>query len=104
MTDQATLDVGQVVRHRLFDYRGVICDVDPVFMHSEEWYDQMAKTQPPKDEPWYRVLVHDSPMETYVAQRNLEPDESHEPVNHPEVAHYFMDFDGQRYRLAQRIN
>jgi heat shock protein HspQ len=58
-TGEARLQVGQVVRHRLFDYRGVIYDVDPVFSLSEEWYEQMARSRPPKDQPWYHVLVDD---------------------------------------------
>ena len=49
--------IGQLVHHRLFNYRGVVYDVDPVFMLPDEWYEQVALSRPPKDEPWYRVLV-----------------------------------------------
>ncbi len=52
--------VGQIVRHKLFDYRGVVVDVDPTFQSTEDWYQQMAKSHPPKDRPWYHVLVHDA--------------------------------------------
>ncbi|NIO43054.1 MAG: heat shock protein HspQ, partial [Burkholderiales bacterium] len=82
---RAKFHVGQLVHHRLFDYRGVIADVDPSFQGTEEWYQHVARTKPPKDEPWYRVLVHKAQHETYVAERNLEPDTSGTPVEHPLV-------------------
>ena len=80
---------GQIIHHRRFDYRGVIVDVDPVFQGSDQWYEQMARSHPPKDEPWYHVLVHDNPIETYVAERNLEADASGKAVNHPYVRQFF---------------
>jgi heat shock protein HspQ len=104
MEKHATASVGQLIRHRLFDYRGVVVDVDPVFMQSDEWYEAVAKSRPPKDEPWYHVLVHDSDHSTYVAQRNLEPDESAEPINHPELGRYFAEFSEGRYVLRAREN
>ena len=85
MTRTARFAVGDVVRHRLFDYRGVVYDVDPEFMLSERWYEEVARSRPPKDEPWYRVLVHGATHETYVAERNLEPDPGDEPIVHPLV-------------------
>ena len=78
---QAQFFIGQRVHHRLFDYRGVVVDVDPVFQGTDEWYEQVARSRPPRDEPWYHVLVHDAGNETYVAERNLFGDDSHEPVN-----------------------
>lgn len=99
---QANWHIGQLVHHKLFDYRGVIYDVDPVFMLSDEWYEQVAKSRPPKDEPWYRVLVNDSDQETYVAERNLEADNSGEEVNHPEVDSYFAGFENGQYRFKQQ--
>ena len=68
----AQFSIGQVIHHSRFGYRGVIVDVDATFQHSEEWYDSMARSRPPKDQPWYHVLVHDSDHMTYVAERNLE--------------------------------
>ena len=52
--------VGQIVYHNRFDYRGVVVDVDASFQGSEAWYDQVARSRPPKDKPWYRVLVDDA--------------------------------------------
>ena len=104
MDKHALAAVGQLVRHKLFDYRGVVVDVDPVFMQTEEWYDTVARSRPPKDEPWYRVLVHDSNQQTYVAERNLELDHSTEPVNHPQLTEFFVDFSDGRYVPSQRHN
>lgn len=97
----AKWNVGQLVQHRLFGYRGVIYDVDAEFLLTDEWYEQMAKSRPPKDEPWYRVLVDGSDVETYVAQCNLEPDELHEPIEHPDIARVFKSFNGDRYVAGQ---
>lgn len=104
MDKHAIASVGQLVRHKLFDYRGVVVDVDPEFMQSQEWYETVARSRPPKDEPWYRVLVHNSNQQTYVAQRNLELDPSDEPVNHPQLGEFFERFTEGRYVPSQRAN
>ena len=104
MRKAAQFGVGQLVHHRLFDYRGVVYDVDPQFRGSEEWYETMARSRPPKDEPWYHVLVHDATHTTYVAERNLEPDESDAPIRHPLIDDYFEGMSGHGYRPARRIN
>jgi heat shock protein HspQ len=88
-TPRARFHIGQLVHHKLFDYRGVIADADATFQGSEDWYETMAKTKPPKDKPWYHVLVHDASHMTYVTERNLEPDLSGEPVVHPALQLYF---------------
>jgi heat shock protein HspQ len=95
---------GQLVLHRLFDYRGVIVDVDPGFQSSEEWYETVARSQPPKDEPWYHVLVHDTDHMTYVAERNLEVDDSAEPIHHPALDHFFETFENGCYLFHRRTN
>ena len=100
----ARFGVGEVVRHRLFEYRGVVADVDPSFQLSDEWYEEMARSRPPKDSPWYHVLVHDGEHMTYVAERNLESDPAPAPIRHPLVEQYFEGFEDGRYRPAQRIN
>ena len=95
--------IGQVIHHTLFDYRGVIIDVDPQFTLSDEWYQLMAKSAPPKDRPWYRVLVHNSNHETYVAEQNLQEDVTGEQIAHPDLEYYFEPFDEDngRYPLKQ---
>ncbi len=85
--------IGQLVLHNKFDYRGVVVDVDPVFMGTEDWYEQVARSRPPKDRPWYRVLVHGAEQETYVAERHLDPDPSGEPITHPLIDRLFDRFE-----------
>jgi heat shock protein HspQ len=89
--------VGDVVRHSLFDYRGVIVEVDPHFQGTEEWYEGGARSRPPKHSPWYHVLPHGAQHQTYVVERNLEADESGLAVQHPLVEHYFTNFADGRY-------
>lgn len=84
--------IGQLIHHKRFDYRGVIVDVDAAFEGEEEWYDQVAKSRPPKDQPWYHVIVHGSEHLTYVAERHLEADNSGEPVSHPALEQFFQSF------------
>ncbi len=97
----ARFAIGEVVRHRLFDFRGVIFDVDPEFANSEEWYEAIPEAlRPSKDQPFYHLLAENSESAyiAYVSQQNLLPDESDEPVEHPAIATMFDREDG-RYRL-----
>ena len=66
--------IGQLIQHKLFDYRGIILSVDLEFKSTDEWYEAVAKSRPPKDEPWYHVLVHQKGHQTYVAEQNLQSD------------------------------
>lgn len=100
----ARFQVGQLIHHKLFGYRGVVVDVDPIFQGSEAWYDTMARSRPPKDRPWYHVLVHDADHMTYVAERNLEPDESGEPVVHPVLEQFFDKMQGGLYVRHQPLH
>jgi heat shock protein HspQ len=104
MTKQAKFGVGQLVHHRLFDYRGVIVDVDPEFRLSDEWYQQMTQSRPPKDQPWYRILVEDTEHQTYVAEKNLEEDDTGEPVTHNQLGSYFSEFKDGRYQWRFLMN
>lgn len=90
-TARAKFAVGQLVRHLKFDYRGVVIDVDPTYQGSDEWYEEMAKSRPPKDRPWYHVLVDDADSTTYVAERHLAPDTDDAPVRHPMLDLYLAD-------------
>ena len=90
MSDKtAKFQVGELIHHKRFDYRGVVVDVDASFSGTEEWYNTMARSNPPKDEPWYHVLVHQAEHSTYVAERNLETDLTGEPVAHPFLNQFF---------------
>lgn len=100
----ADFAIGDVVRHRLFEFRGVIFDVDPVFANSEEWYQAIPEDiRPPKDQPFYHLLAEnaDSSYVAYVSQQNLVPDESDEPIDHPAIAGIFDAYAHGRYRLRR---
>lgn len=96
--------VGQLVHHQLFGYRGVIFDVDRNFQGTEEWYEVVARSRPPKDKPWYHVLVDGQSHTTYVAERNLEPDDSVEPVEHPLIGQFFSRFEHGVYLRRETVN
>jgi heat shock protein HspQ len=89
--------VGQLVRHLRFGYRGVVFDVDEVFRGTEAWYEQVARSRPPRDRPWYHVIVDGAAHTTYVADRHLEADDSREPIDSPLVAQMFDRFVDGRY-------
>jgi heat shock protein HspQ len=98
----ASFGIGDVVRHRIFDFRGVVFDVDPVFANSEEWYDAIPEAlRPAKDQPFYHLLAEnaESSYVAYVSQQNLIADDSDEPVDHPAVATMFDRTDENGYRL-----
>lgn len=96
--------IGEVVKHKLFDYYGVIYNVDPVFSGAEEWYETVAKTRPPKDRPWYHVLVDERDgATTYVAERNLDHCTEFRQIDHPLIGVYFNGHDGKGY-LARSIS
>ena len=100
----AQFQVGEVVRHQLFDYRGVIYDVDAEFQLDDEWYESMAQSRPPKDKPWYHILVDRQVHTTYVAERNLASDASGDPVLHPLVRKHFSGHQDGRYVARARAN
>jgi heat shock protein HspQ len=96
-TSNMRFRVGHVVHHKRFDYRGVVIGVDPKFAGSDEWYETVALSRPPKDRPWYHVLPHGARHQTYVADRNLQPDPSGDPIEHPLVQVHFTHFINGRY-------
>ena len=88
----APFPVGMVVRHTLYQYRGVIIAADPCCQAGDQWY-LANKTQPDRNQPWYHVLIHDSSgMSAYAAHSSLEADPSGEPIDHPRIGCYFGDF------------
>ena len=98
----ARFSIGDVVKHRLFDFRGVIFDIDPVFANSEEWYQSIPEEiRPPKDQPFYHLLAEnaESSYIAYVSQQNLLPDTLGDPIDHPAIPGIFEGFSGGRYRL-----
>ena len=98
----ARFAIGEVVRHRVFDFRGVVFDVDPVFANSEEWYEAIPEAmRPSKDQPFYHLLAENAETTyvAYVSQQNLVVDESEEPVDHPDIGAMFDRLEGGRYQL-----
>ena len=89
--------IGQIIYHKLFDYRGVILQADEYFQLTNKWYDNVAKSNPPKDKPWYSILVHNQTHITYVAERNLSLDDSEEEIIHPMVPIYFTTLNNGVY-------
>ena len=101
---EAKFRIGQVVKHRIFEFRGVIYDVDPQFSNTEDWWLSIpAEMRPHKDQPFYHVLAENdqSYYVAYVSQQNLLEDESGEPVEHPEIADYFSAFRGSYYEIRR---
>lgn len=94
-------DIGTLVQHKLYGYRGVIVAFDPQCVAGDKWY-YSNKTQPAKEQPWYHVLVHNSGgLSTYVAQSNLLEDATKEPIEHPRISCYFTEFKDGRYQLKE---
>lgn len=95
---QPKFSPGQVVHHKKYDYRGVIVDVDSEFSGTDEWYEKVATSLPPKDRPWYHVLVDDAKHATYVAEQHLEKEPSGKQIKHPALGQFFDTFSNGRYR------
>ena len=106
-TRSAKFAIGQVVKHRHFPFRGVIFDVDPRFANTEEWYDAIPEeARPSKEQPFYHLLAENdqSYYVAYVSEQNLLPDETGEPVGHPDLPDLFGDFEDGRYPLQFQLN
>lgn len=101
---EAKFSIGQIIHHQKFNYRGVIFDVDPIFSLTNEWYEEIAKSKPPKDSPWYHVLKDNSEQTTYVAEQNLTDAKSISPINHPLINYYFDNFSDGKYFSANINN
>ncbi len=103
----AKFSIGQVVRHRRYPFRGVVFDVDPTFGNTEEWWLSIPEDmRPRKEQPFYHLLAENAETEyvAYVSEQNLLPDESGEPVRHPQVDELFVRANDGSYqiRAAQR--
>src|SRR6202163_1816364 len=97
----AKYTIGQAVRHRVYPLRGVVLDIDPLFANTEEWYQSIpAEVRPHKDQPFYHLFAENADPEyvAYVSEQNLLPDDSGEPVRHPQVAEVFVKDKSGGYR------
>ena|SRR5437870_7518286 len=101
MMRTAKFKLGEVVKHRLFPFRGVVFDIDPVFNNTEEWWLSIPENaRPHKDQPFYHLFAENAETEyvAYVSEQNLLPDTSGEPIRHPQVAEVFVRDDKGSYR------
>ncbi len=96
--------VGQIIKHVKVGYRGVIFGVDAEFSLSEEWYEQVARSRPPKDKPWYHVMVDGEVHTTYVAERHLTASDDFSQIDHPALGETFGRFDGSRYLSSRTLH
>lgn len=104
---EAKYNIGQVVRHRKFPFRGVVFDIDPVFANTEEWWQAIPEeSRPIKDQPFYHLLAENenSYYVAYVSEQNLLADISGEPVEHPEVIEMFGHHNNGQYNMELQLN
>ena len=102
---QAKFQIGQIVRHRFYPFRGVIFDVDPTFNNTEEWWQSIPEeVRPRKDQPYYHLLAENAESEyvAYVSEQNLLADETGKPVGHPQVPHFFKELKRGQYVSRDR--
>ncbi len=100
----AKFQIGQIVCHRVYPFRGVIFDVDPAFNHTEEWLESIPEDiRPSKDQPFYHLLAEneDTTYIAYVSEQNLLVDETGDPVSHPQVSEFFSDIEDGCYVARQ---
>jgi heat shock protein HspQ len=103
---RARFAIGDVVRHRIYDFRGVVFDIDPVFANSEEWFQSIPESvRPDREQPFYHLLAEnaESSYVAYVSQQNLLGDGEAGPVDHPSLDELFDRFDDGRYRLRRGL-
>ncbi len=104
---RARFAIGDVVCHREFDFRGVVFDIDPVFAHSDAWYESIPEDmRPDRDQPYYHLLAEseENSYIAYVSQQNLMPDTEGDPVHHPALDQLFERFEGNRYQLRASLS
>ncbi|MEZ5744520.1 MAG: heat shock protein HspQ [Sphingomonadaceae bacterium] len=103
---RARFSIGEIVKHRHFDFRGVVFDIDPVFANSDEWYESIpAEVRPHRDQPYYHLLAENEEESyvAYVSQQNLTADPEGGPVEHPSLDEMFESFARGRYRLRRGL-
>jgi heat shock protein HspQ len=103
---QAKFGIGEVVKHRIYPFRGIVFDVDPIFSNTEEWWNSIpANVRPSRDQPFYHLFAENSETEyvAYVSEQNLLADTSGDPVRHPQVDEVFLRDEDGRYRIRAPV-
>lgn len=107
MINRAKFNIGQVVKHRIFDFRGIIFDVDPTFSSSEEWYQSIpVEIRPRRDQPFYHLFAQNEQTEyvAYVSEQNLLIDNNPDPLRHPDISEKFSCTAEGNYELHARLS
>ena len=105
-TRQAKFGIGEIVRHRVHAFRGVVFDIDPTFSNTEEWLQAIPEhVRPSKDQPFYHLLAENDETEyvAYVSEQNLQRDRSGEPLRHPEIEEIFERGADGSYRFRHAV-
>ncbi len=105
MIRSAKFQIGQIVKHRVYSFRGVVFDVDPIFDNSEEWYESIPEEiRPVKDQPYYHLFAENDESEyvAYVSEQNLLIDDQDEPLRHPQIAQVFTHLDDGQYVMKDK--
>jgi len=103
---KASFNIGQVVKHKYYPFRGVVFDIDPEYANTEEYLMSIPqKIRPTKDQPFYHLLAENSETEyiAYVSEQNLEIDDSDEPISHDELYNFFGDYVDGSYKLLNNL-
>ncbi|PWQ94781.1 heat shock protein HspQ [Leucothrix arctica] len=101
---RADYNIGQVIYHKHYNFRGIIVDVDAEFSGDDEWYEEHAKNKPSKDQPWYHVLVDDDSVMAYVSEQNICSDVSDLNVENPLILDMLSSDENGQYRSLQTLN
>ena len=99
-------NIGDIVKHRIYPFRGVIVDVDPEFSNTEEWYQSIpAEIRPSRQQPYYHLMAENTETfyTAYVSQQNLVGDGENGPLEHPDLEEIFSGMDHGKYRLRNEV-
>ena len=106
MIRSAKFRIGEIVKHRIFPFRGIIFDVDPEFGNTDEWYEAIPESiRPSKDQPFYHLLAENEDTEyvAYVSEQNLLLDDAHLPLRHPQIDEWFRQNDEGQYVALETL-
>lgn len=107
MIRSAKYQIGQVVKHRIYPFRGLIFDVDPTFDNTDEWYDAIPEEiRPTKDQPFYHLFAENEETEyiAYVSEQNLLPDDAGNPLRHPQIGELFQRDSNGNYVFKDHVS
>ncbi|MFD0917963.1 heat shock protein HspQ [Pseudahrensia aquimaris] len=104
---EAKFQIGQLVRHRIYPFRGIVFDVDPEFDNTDEWYEAIPENvRPTKDQPFYHLFAENEETEyvAYVSEQNLLADQPGEPLRHPQIDEMFVRREDGKYEIKEALH